>query len=1019
MRLIFFFTLLFCFSQKAYAQYIDSLIHYSVENGLSSNMVFRAVEDSKGFMWFLTTRGLSRFDGTRFKYFTTADGLPVNNVFVMGEDSKQRIWLNTTEKFFVYFDINENKLYSTPNKTDAPQKGFFQYIYETPSGGLTFYGSSNTVYELDKQLKVVSWKKNEQKLIVTTKNFPKVNSSVSYYLFGKDSVYTLKQGENLPKTIQHYPTGYGIARVLTDSAFFYIRGQKIVCYSGNVEVEKDISVLSTFKDSLSIQISGIGASDKILVKTGKELFIVDKSLKRLKEFDFINAYNINTVFFDKKENFWLCTFDQGVFVKTKIKKRALLPLFFTNQVINAVASDKKGNVVVGTGKGDLLILKDGVERKINIKGGTNTNVSGLGFNAKGNLFVSWNNFGYTIIPAHLLYTDAAISLQKIVDLRTLDKKNPLHKSVKVLYQSGTVGYVSSDDLRTYALTSTGDFAIGLASNNVRLIKDSDDSWESTLLFDQGSPSLIANAPDNSFWMTHTASSSFLLLTKDRKIDSLLALRKKIPLLDRNLYPGITDLDKNLWTSRSKVGMYRFNLEKREVKTIEEMVRDFVVCIEVDNRNRKWVATNNGVCMIDVLSESPFKYRFKRFDKSYGLPTNEITHISCDGDKIYVGHDRGLSIFNMATLLLETKPEKSDVALHFSNLKINQKDTLLQANYNLRYDENNLEIDFAGLNFDPQNPIRYEYRMQKQGTPEVEWRTTNEPRLVFSFLPAGKYTLHVRAFDLENHLLEMEQPLVFNVRLPFWKTGWFMGSVFTILGVSAWFLYKNNINRIKKEEAEKAEISKQFTVLELQALQAQMNPHFVFNALTAIQNFIWNKDVKAANEYLTEFSTLMRLFLESSRRKYLTVEEEMKLLKIYVHLEQLRFPDRFDVNFNITEDILVTDELPSMLIQPFVENAINHGLLYKKEKGLLQVYFSKQNNVITCIVEDNGVGRAAAAAKQASSIKSHKSRATEILQERIALMKSVEGMEVTVNIEDKNLNNSQNFGTKVWIEIKET
>ena len=232
------------------------------------------------------------------------------------------------------------------------------------------------------------------------------------------------------------------------------------------------------------------------------------------------------------------------------------------------------------------------------------------------------------------------------------------------------------------------------------------------------------------------------------------------------------------------------------------------------------------------------------------------------------------------------------------------------------------------------------------------------------------------------------------------------------------MYKNNIKNIQKEEAAKAEISKQFTVLELQALQAQMNPHFVFNALTAIQNFIWNKDVKAANEYLTEFSTLMRLFLESSRRKYLTVEEEVKLLKIYVHLEQLRFPDRFDATFDVEENINPSDELPSMLVQPFVENAINHGLLYKKEKGLLQIHFSKENNILTCVVEDNGVGRDAAAAKRANSMKAHKSRATEILQERIALMKSVEGMVVTVNIEDKNAEQSQDLGTKVLIEIKE-
>jgi ligand-binding sensor domain-containing protein len=1016
MRITILFTLLLWFSQRLSAQSSDSLVHYSIDNGLTTNIINRVLEDSKGFIWIMTNnRGVSRFDGKRFRNFTTADGLPLNNIFLMGEDSHQRVWLSSMIKSFMYFSLKDNKFYTIPNNTEGSKVGFFNYIYEMANGHLIFQSSNNFIFELDENLKVLSCKKNELRGAVTTKNFPSINPNFSLLKHTKDSIFSHLKGENLPPIITHYPTGFAISRVYTDSVFMYLKGTNIVSYVNKTEIEKNINELSNFKNTLNIQILNTGLPNRILIKTDKDFFIVDERLNRLKEFDFINKYAVNTVSFDSKGNFWVATEDDGVYVRFKQRKQSIKPIFLKDQTIESVVSDNKGYAFFGITSGELFVLKDSIIRKLNIENAPHSNITALSMTSQGNLFVAWEDIGYTIIPSNLLYKSTPISVYPESDLRQENRGKPFFKYSKYLFKTNAIGLVQSGNVRAHSQDADGNIIISTAEQDIRTLKDSANFWTNNLLLEKTAAVSLSKGADNGIWLFLTSGTLFL---KNNKIDSLLAMRKEIPFLEKTLYPSITDSDNNIWTAKGRFGLYCFNPSKSKLFIIEETTRDFIADIVLDNKNRKWIATNNGVVLVEVLSQNPFKYRFRRFDKSNNIPSNEVTSVSVSNDKLYVGTIKGLSVFDLSTILLETKPPKSDIPLHFSNLKINQKDTILRGSYDLRYDENNLEIDFAGLNFDPQNPIRYEYRMQKEGETEVDWRTTNEPHLVFSFLPAGKYTLNVRAFDAENHILEIEQPLVFNVRLPFWKTGWFLGSIFAFLGLGTWFLYQNNIKRIQKEEAEKAEISKQFTVLELQALQAQMNPHFVFNALTAIQNFIWNKDVKAANEYLTEFSTLMRLFLESSRRKYLTVEEEVKLLKIYTHLEQLRFPDRFDVDFDIDENINPSDELPSMLIQPFVENAINHGLLYKKDKGLLQVHFSKENNILTCVVEDNGVGRDAAAVKQAKSMKAHKSRATGILQERIALMKSVENMEVKVNIEDKNFENLQDFGTKVLIEIKE-
>jgi ligand-binding sensor domain-containing protein len=1014
MRLTILFTLLLWFSQRLLAQSSDSLIHYSVENGLTGNFIFRAYQDSKGFMWFATDRGLTRFDGTHFKsYSKTEENTKVFEGFAIGEDSHKRLWIYTSSAYFCYFDIQKNSCVTIPNRSSAPMVSYFTYIYEEAPDKLIFYTSNNIIYELDKNLNLISWKKNTEKSTLTPKNYPKVNKDISIFEYLKDSIYTHKKGSNLPEYIKHYPSSYAISRVYTDSAFFYVQGQQLGVYSHGRTLVKAIQSLSNNKDALNIQIFDIGSPKRVLVKTGKEFFVVDENLKRLTEFDFINKFSLNTIYFDKKDNLWICTIDDGIYLKIREKKQSVAPLYLKNLNVDQLVCDRFGNLFVGNSLGELFIFKDSISRKLDIQNIPKSAVTQLFIDSKNNLFVSWRNVGYTIFPMTMLYDKKAIVMKNAHDLKPENSTKPYYKHVHIPFKLNEVGLVLSGNIRCFSKNMEDELIISV-NQELRILKDSLTHWVSHFLVNVPHITSIASAGKHDLWVT----SNGLIRLKGQKIDSLLAQKKLNPYLNNAFFDLKKDQNGNLWTTPNDIGLCYIDTSNFKINTIKEVSENYVLQIFLDAKNRIWAATNGGVVMVEILNTSPFKYRFKRIDKSMGLPSNEIARIAVNDSILFVSTNKGLSAIPLSKILSETKPPKSTTQLHFSNLKINQKDTILRGSYDLRYNENNLEIDFAGLSYDPQNPIRYEYRMQKEGETEVDWRTTKEPHLVFSFLPAGKYTLHVRAFDVENHILEMEEPLVFNVRLPFWKTGWFLGSVFAFLGIGTWFLYQNNIKRIQKEEAEKAEISKRFTVLELQALQAQMNPHFVFNALTAIQNFIWNKDVKSANDYLTDFSSLMRLFLESSRRKFLTVEEEMTLLKLYVHLEQLRFPETFTTKFEVGENINTTDELPSMLIQPFVENAINHGLLYKQEKGLLQVSFSKENNVLTCIVEDDGVGREAATLKRQASMKAHKSRATEILQERIALMKSVDGMEVLIDIQDKKEGDNNSFGTKVTITITE-
>lgn len=255
--------------------------------------------------------------------------------------------------------------------------------------------------------------------------------------------------------------------------------------------------------------------------------------------------------------------------------------------------------------------------------------------------------------------------------------------------------------------------------------------------------------------------------------------------------------------------------------------------------------------------------------------------------------------------------------------------------------------------------------------------------------------------------------------PFGKNGYLFNHIAVFISFFAiillfWKNQKDLLKRIKKQD--KILNSKKFAELEMKALQSQMNPHFIFNALQAIQDFVAGKDERSANKYMANFSKLMRLFLESSKEKYLTLEEELELLGLYVELEQLRFDPPFDYQLDCPESIdWGTLQIPSMLLQPFVENAINHGLKYKKGQGFVKIEIreDKEKDQLLIQIIDNGVGIKKAKEIKQQSTKSYKSRSMDIIEERLKTIQFVDDIEIGIAVNDR-IENNQVQGTIVEI-----
>jgi two-component system, LytTR family, sensor kinase len=231
--------------------------------------------------------------------------------------------------------------------------------------------------------------------------------------------------------------------------------------------------------------------------------------------------------------------------------------------------------------------------------------------------------------------------------------------------------------------------------------------------------------------------------------------------------------------------------------------------------------------------------------------------------------------------------------------------------------------------------------------------------------------------------------------------------FLILVITSLIIYRNNLQKRKANQ-----------MLALKSLRSQMNPHFIYNSLNSVNNYISKNDEKAANKYLSDFSRLMREVMENSKHDFITLTSEIEILDIYLKLEHTRFGDKFDYRFDIDSTLEIESyQVPPMLIQPFIENAIWHGLRYREEKGFLNVMFKRETHLLSVIVEDNGIGRTKSEELKTKNQKEHVSTGLRNIGDRIKIINELYHVKLIVKIEDLNQNGETGTRVKILIPVK--
>lgn len=466
----------------------------------------------------------------------------------------------------------------------------------------------------------------------------------------------------------------------------------------------------------------------------------------------------------------------------------------------------------------------------------------------------------------------------------------------------------------------------------------------------------------------------------------------------------------LWAGTPSEGLFHFS--PAGVEQLAPQQIDFAEIRSMTYQDGSlWLGTNKGLY---AVSTSSGEYRVTRLGDFSQLLDEGCTPLAIhlQGKRLIAGTSNGVLAVDIARLReRKASPELAitDLELFYGEVPLSEEWAEGYLPYNhlplglkLPSDENFVSFTLAGLTGYRPHELQYRYRIKSS----ADWTLAGSRReAVFANLSPGDYQFEGQVKrpgeDWQGSVI-----YPFRIDFPLWQQWWFITGLALLTGLLVFLFVRDRVQRVNQ----RLRLENSLLEMERKALRLQMNPHFIFNALDSISSFIFKNDPKQAVRYLNNFAKLMRLTLESSMEHIHPVETEVSVLKNYLELEKLRFQGKFDYEIEVDENIDYDVGIPPMLIQPHVENAILHGIKPKEGHGHLDIRFILQGDLLICEVEDDGIGRKAS--KALPKRKDHRSMATQINKDRLALLRQSMSNEVDIEIIDK----TNPTGTKVILKL---
>ncbi|MDA9773642.1 histidine kinase [Saprospiraceae bacterium] len=530
----------------------------------------------------------------------------------------------------------------------------------------------------------------------------------------------------------------------------------------------------------------------------------------------------------------------------------------------------------------------------------------------------------------------------------------------------------------------------------------------------------------------------------------------------NVRGAIENKDGSIWLISSNDGLFKINPDysvdkqwRADPRILHSIVGNSLESIFLDSKNRLWLGSLEGLSLFDQTNDS-----FMNFTRNEGLDDTSISDIieDCQG-QIWISSFDGLYTFNEDNHQLIRIDPSMTINQHFSQRGMFRYDSVIYAtgkqgidiltclaikenqippeiqlvniinDQQPIYSERNLEtmdkivithenrrakMQFSAIHYGSQNGKKIQYRFD-----EESWRTTSSRYIDLSEASYGNQILEVKAGNIDGYWSEIKSYEI-KINRPWYLAWWFHLILFLLTISTFYLLYKWKLGQELKIQKQQLDIDKQIAEIELKALKAQMNPHFVFNSLNSVKALILEQKSDEAITYLTSFSNLIRKILNNSNDKFIRLQDELQTVKLYLELESLRFDEAFSYSIEVDPQVSVDFvEIPALLLQPFIENAIWHGLLPKSMGDKrLKIHIEKVGEFIDISIEDNGIGRKAAQLIKTRSRSKNTSLGMTINNQRIQLLKQLYGNEASVDIIDLKDESNQAQGTKIVIRFKD-
>ncbi|MGN6421372.1 MAG: ligand-binding sensor domain-containing protein, partial [Pseudobacter sp.] len=808
-----------------------SYSHYTPRDGLSSKVVYCMVQDNEGFIWFGTETGVSRFDGTHFKTFTTADGLPDNAILRIFADTKGRVWMMPFKNTLCYF--YKGKFHTQENDSLLKKLSLSDFVMgcvETPSRDIVIIDKKK-IFAITSDNRIVDYKCPGSGCYLT--KLVQENND-EFLLLNEEKVY-------LTKDFVNYRYLYSIPPKQAGEGQALIKKDLVCSFSG-----MNVLHVESFRYKLSYDVTIpalnniIKLNDSVLcLNTTRGNFLFNILERKMTE-SFLTNKNVSNYFTDNEGGVWFCTINDGVYRLHSRRVRSFRNLGAGEQTFHVYdLQQDSGAILVGTDMGCLQLATNpngqgtGIKQRFSIR--LDKPVKCIVKNGDQLLFSSGPNI-FVSDPGKPLRSSAYFGAVKQMDF--------LGKNKFIIATSGALQLLDYPSMVCTKMISDGRTTSMLVRN------------------------------DSVYFGTLTGLR--LLLPDGGIID----MGESIPFLKGKRVAAIREAaDGTIWVAAyGGIVEIRNNRMGRVFGITNGISSNDCRALAIDN-HCIWVGTDKGLDRVFIDQGGSIIH----YSTADGLGSNMINALLVSGNYLYAGTPEGVSYFDKQTMATSSR-----CLLRLLNISVDGIAMPESTCYTLNYNKRNIRVDYVGISYGADGDIEYTYRLDGF---DPNWKKTRQTSLDFIALPAGEYKLEIFAinkFGVVSKLL----PIQIIINAPFWQTPWFITLAAVLLIAVTWLIVTVRSKRITNKEKAAREIQEKLQELEQKALRAQMNPHFIFNSLNSIQGFILDNDPDKANKYLSSFARLIRQTLDNSMHPRISVEDEIKYLSTYLQLEQLRFKHSF-------------------------------------------------------------------------------------------------------------------------------